>query len=37
VPWLYMTPWGGLTGLAWRLLGYAVWSPPSWAIRGSRA
>jgi hypothetical protein len=22
VPWLYMTPWGGLTGLAWFLLGY---------------
>ena len=25
-PWLHMTPWGGLFGLAWLLLGYALWS-----------
>jgi hypothetical protein len=25
VPWLYMTPWGGLAGLAWLLFGCAVY------------
>jgi hypothetical protein len=32
VPWLYMTPWGGLTGLAWLLLGYDTYihNPSKW-------
>ena len=35
VPWLHMTPWGGLFGIAWLLLGYALWSAGE-AAGGSR-
>jgi hypothetical protein len=24
VPWLHETPWGGLTGFAWLILGYVI-------------